>query len=419
MPTTQIEALKRMRRIAGGLLLLMTVIFIASSLAFKMLNLPAYSVITYLRAFSEAAMVGAIADWFAVTALFRHPFGLPIPHTAIIPTKKDVIGESLGKFVENNFLTPEILTEKIQDLEISTRLEEWLSKPENSNLIAENIASIIPAILNTLDDDAVKRFIEDKVLNKITGDDVAHLGGNLLQVLIANKKHDVLFNELVNIVFRLFDENKELIRKQLKKEIPWILRTISVDKQIYEKIVDIVDDTFVGVNKDVNHPLRKHFNQSIENFINDLLHSDRFNGKIEELKNELLQNPLVSQYFDGMWQDLKQYLLDALSQQNSSIREQLQKSVYNICMNLVNDEALRQRISTWVLDSILTLATKYRHEIGSIIAGTIQKWDKETLSSKLELQVGKDLQYIRISGTLVGGTIGFFLHLFSHIIHLF
>jgi len=410
--------LHRMRSIAGGLLLVMTLVFLVASLFISRLGFPHWHWLSYVKAFAEAAMVGGIADWFAVTALFRHPFGLPIPHTAIIPTKKDRIAQSLGSFVENNFLTPEVLDSKLKTLELSKRVEEWLSVPDNSRVVAENIAAFIPPILDALDDDNVRNFIENKILQRISGEDVANVGGSILTVLTTNRKHDALFNELMRIAITLLDENKDFIRQKLKDETPWFVPQF-VNNRMYHKIIANADKTFWDATKDPNHPIRLKFNSLIESFIHNLQNSPEFHAKIEEIKKELIENPVVQQYLQQVWGDLKNYILQNITHPDSTIKAQIQKGVFTFFNNLMNDEKLRTKIPNWIHETILSLASRYRSEIGNLIATTMQKWDRQEISQKLELQVGKDLQYIRINGTLVGGLIGLILHFISNALHLF
>lgn len=410
-------ALRKMRQLAGGLLLLMTFIFIITTLTISRLQISGHHFLTYLRAFAEAAMVGGIADWFAVTALFRHPLGLPIPHTAIIPTKQAAIGDSLGNFVENKFLTPEILEKKLGNLEITKKLEEWLAVPSNTALIAENIAQIIPALLNSLDDDDVRRFIEINIFEKLQGNEVASVAGNLLTILTSNKKHDDLFNELMKIVDKLVEENKDTIRKKIKEESPWFIPKF-VNETVSKKLIDNVDKTIDAAVQDPNHPLRKRFYLIVEQFINDLRTSPEFHARIDDIKNELLKNPIVQSYLSQVWTDLKKYILENIADPDSTMRKQIHESIYAFCEELIKDEALRQKISNWVYNTILNLANKYRHEIGKIISDTMKGWAPDRMTNELELYVGKDLQYIRISGTIVGGTVGFLIHALTHLFEI-
>ena len=415
--TGQRLALKRMRRLAGGLLLIMTLIFLTATFLLSHWEIKGHHFLSYLRAFAEAAMVGGIADWFAVTALFRHPLGLPIPHTAIIPTKQASIGDSLGKFVENKFLTPEILEKKLGNLEVTKKLEEWLAVPSNTALIAENIAQIIPALLNSLDDDDVRRFIEVNIFEKVQGNEVASVAGNLLTILTSNKKHDQLFNELIKIADKLLEENKDSIRKKIKEESPWFIPKF-VNETVSKKIIDNVDKTIDAATQDPNHPLRKRFHTIVEQFINDLRTSPEFHSKIDEIKEELIQNPTVQNYLNQVWADLKAYILENIANPESEMRLKIHESIYRFCEDLIKDETLRQKISNWVYNTILNLANKYRHEIGRIISDTMKGWEPDRMTRELELYVGKDLQYIRISGTLVGGTVGFLIHLLTHLVEM-
>jgi uncharacterized membrane-anchored protein YjiN (DUF445 family) len=417
----QITALRRMRRVAGGLLLGMMALFLLSKLGANACEKTLESqyilwvwvakhLLQSMHAFAEAAMVGGIADWFAVTALFRHPLGLKIPHTAIIPENKDSIGEGLGYFVTNNFLTEDALREKLESFNLDQRLEEWLSVPGNSAWIAEQLADFLPSILNSLDDKEVQRFIEKNISVSLSGKDLSDALGNLLGLLTENNKHYELFNELLQVVARLLEENKQAIRSTIKEESPWFVPEF-VRQNVYQRVIAKAEETIKEVSKDPRHPLRKKFNEAIDRFAKDLKESDVYHEQIELLKEELLKNPAVQGYFSQIWKELKEYLLENFSRPDSAIREQIRGAVFQFFNTLINDNGMRGRIITWVYDRAIRMVAQYRSEIGTMISSTIKNWDKETMSNKLELQVGKDLQYIRISGTLVGGTVGLVLHL--------
>jgi uncharacterized membrane-anchored protein YjiN (DUF445 family) len=409
----QKEALTKMKQMATGLLLFMVFLFV--SIKFLEKTISTYEIyLQYIRAFAEAAMVGAIADWFAVTALFRRPLGLPIPHTAIIPTNKDRIGKGLGNFVSRNFLTSEALQDKLANFEIAKRIQEWLAVESNSDLVAEKIAGFVPSILNTLKDEEVRDFIEKNIAVKISGSELAKVGGDILAILTAKNKHYEFFNEALKVAEKLLEENKSAIRKQIREESPWLVRAF-VANQVYEKIIAKAESTFEEVSKNPDHPLRQKFHKATEEFIEKVRTSPEFHQKLETLKDEFLSNPIVHKYLEQVWQDLKNYILENISNPQSNIRQQLQLGVYRFFNNLTQDETMRKKITSWLYTAIIDVVSSYRMDIGNMIAETIKSWDKETMVNKLELQVGKDLQYIRISGTLVGGSVGFLLHLISHI----
>ena len=397
-----------MRTLATGLLVLMTVVFLAATLVISIFP-ETKPWMGFIRSFAEAAMVGGIADWFAVTALFRHPFGVPIPHTAIIPNKKDAIGRSLGNFIQNNFLTQEALEEKLKNMALLQKAEEWLANPENSAKVSKQISSFIPSILDALDDDQVKNFIENNLAANVRPHDLAVAAGNLLSLLTANNKHQELFDELIKIAERMLEENKSDIRKKIREESPWFVPDF-VRNRVYTKVMTQTEEAFWEMTNDPNHPLRKRFLAATEQFIHNLKTSPEYHDRIAQLKNEMLDNPVVQQYLQRVWTDLKNYILDNLADHDSPLQKQIQASFYTFFNNLIRDEAMRNRITSWIYTAVIDVVSKNRHEIGNLISNTIQKWDRQTLTNKLELYVGKDLQYIRINGTLVGGTVGLLIH---------
>lgn len=410
--------LRKMKFIAGSLLLCMAGIFVFSHVTVEARGLSHWNWLAYVRSFAEAAMVGGIADWFAVTALFKRPLGLPVPHTAIIPEQKNSISESLGGFVESNFFDPKQLEEKINSFHLEDQIEDWIKKKENIEMISETIAGFIPKLINSLDDDQVRLFIETRLLNRVEGQDVAALIGRLLHLLITNRKHEAVFDQLLKVAKKLLDENSDAIRKKIKEESPWFVPDV-MSKKIYEKLVLNLESTFKTAADDPNHPLRIRFNEAVEAFVEDLKGSEEAHKKIEEIKQELLGNPVVDEYFSKMWQDIKHYILENLTHPDSSIKEQLQKSVYNMSYKLLDDKELRQKFYDWIKEKILELAVEYKSTISNMISSTMKKWDKDEISEKLELYVGKDLQYIRVSGTLVGGMIGLTIHAATHLISAF
>jgi uncharacterized membrane-anchored protein YjiN (DUF445 family) len=401
--------LTRMKRLAGGLLLLMTIIFIVTRL-FEA-SMPWLG---YIRAFAEAAMVGALADWFAVTALFRHPLGIPIPHTAIIPRNKDRIGESLGTFVQSNFLSPEVLSEKIASWNIAGKISQWLADETNSTMLADKITGAVPDILNALKDEDVNHFIETNITSRIRAIEVAPLAGNILTTLTADNKHQELFDVALRMAAEMLDNNRQYIRDKIREESPWYVPEF-VDNKVYEKIITKAEQTLMEVNADPQHELRRKFHRATQDFIEKLRTSSEYKERGEQLKEDLLNHPIVRQYFDRVWTDVKNRILDDVNDPNSSIRAQIQKTVAGFGRGLANDEAMRDKINMWIRESALTVISSRRAEIAALISDTVRRWDANTVTRKMELQVGKDLQYIRINGTVVGGLVGLLIHILSQL----
>lgn len=399
--------LARMKQIATALLLGVVCLF---ALALYLERDFAWA--GFLRAFAEAAMVGALADWFAVTALFRHPMGVPIPHTAIIRRNKDRIGASLGNFVENNFLTPEVIASKLETMDIPHRVADWLAQPENAEEIAHRITAVIPEFLNALRHDDVQRFLEENIAARVRALEVAPLAGNLLSALTANNRHQFLLDEGLKLAERILNDNKDFIRRKIEEETPWYVPKF-VDNRIYDIIITKAEQTLREVNLDNDHELRQKFNIATQDFILNLRHSDDYKQKVESLKEDLLENPVVRQYFSSLWADVKHRIIADAERPDSNIRTQINTSLLSLSNALLTDETVRNRINTWLQQVLLSIIINRKSEITAIISDTVKKWDADTMSDRVELYIGRDLQFIRINGTLVGGTVGLVIHVIA------
>lgn len=399
--------LSRMKQLATALLLVMVCLFAVALYLER-----DFAWAGFLRAFAEAAMVGALADWFAVTALFRHPMGVPIPHTAIIRRNKDRIGASLGNFVENNFLTPEVIASKLETMDIPHRVADWLAQPENAQEIAHRITAVIPEFLNALRHDDVQRFLEENIAARVRALEVAPLAGNLLSALTANNRHQFLLDEGLKLAERILNDNKDFIRRKIEEETPWYVPKF-VDNRIYDIIITKAEQTLREVNLDNDHELRQKFNIATQDFILNLRHSDEYKQKVESLKEDLLENPVVRQYFSSLWGDVKHRIIADAERPDSNIRTQINTSLLSLSNALLNDEDVRNRINTWLQQVLLSIIINRKSEITAIISDTVKKWDADTMSNRVELYIGRDLQFIRINGTLVGGTVGLVIHIIA------
>lgn len=392
--------LRHMKIVATGLLALMVVVFIVA------LRLETnYPWMGFVKAFAEAAMVGALADWFAVTALFRHPLGAPIPHTAIIRRNKDRIGASLGNFVENNFLTPEVVATKLETMDAPKRIAEWLAEEGNAEEIAHRITTMIPEILHALRHDDVQRFLEENIASRVRALEVAPIAGNLLSALTANNRHQFLLDEALKVAERILNDNKDFIRRKIEEESPWYVPKF-VDDRIYDVIISKAEQILHEVNLEPEHELRQKFHLATQDFIYNLRHSDEYRQKIETLKEELLENPIVRQYFSSLWADVKRRIIEDAELPNSNIRRQINESLRSLSESLLHDESIRNRINLWLQGILLSVIISRKSEISSVISDTVKKWDADTMSDRVELYIGRDLQFIRINGTLVGGMVG-------------
>lgn len=388
--------------VATVLLLSMAGVFISCHLLQD-----AYPGLAPLRAFSEAALVGALADWFAVTALFRHPLGIPIPHTAIVPRNKSRIGRSLGMFVQRNFLTEKAL--EGESLNITGAVARWLEVPANRKNITSRITTLLPKIVSSLEEREVKAFVDDQVEEFIGKIDFAKTGAKLFRTLTANGMHEVVLDEVVRHSRGFFRANQEWFRRELREASPWFVPDF-VDKRIFNAIVEKTEDTFSKALSDRNHELRRRLHGSVLIFIEKLETSDELRVKGEALRSVLLSSDI----FRGYMSSLRDAFLQGIKNDAVSDSSLLAATVDRILANFVGtmkaSPALQHRMDTFMRGVLRAAFGEESSHVADLIARTIEGWDTKTLVSKLEEQVGSDLQYIRINGTLVGGLVGLALY---------
>ena len=402
------KELARTRILATGLLLLMAIIFLVAT-AFQ----NKYEWLGYLRAFTEAALVGGLADWFAVTALFRRPLGLPIPHTAVIPRNKDRIGESLGNFVETHFFPAEVINAKLADIDFSSLLATWVVDSKNATAVSERIAILIPHFMHALDNEEMRKFFRDQITARADKIDIAPLLGTILAALTINNQHQTLLDEAVKESVALLTKKEPQIRERIRDATHWIWQKLSLDEKAFNIIMKAVHDVLQDLENDPNHELRQQFDEVVQNFIRNLKDSPEYRGRAETIKREVIRSPLLQEYFSGIWDDIKMRVLSDIDTPNSEIKARLQLTVIQFGKTLISNPAFRDQFNLWLRTLIRDLIESRKHEIARLIPDTVRTWDAKTMSQRLELQVGKDLQFIRINGTLVGGLIGLFIYVGS------
>jgi uncharacterized membrane-anchored protein YjiN (DUF445 family) len=406
----RVARLRRMTRLATGLLLAMCVVFVVAAY-FESRG----AWVGYVRAFAEAAMVGALADWFAVTALFRRPLGLPIPHTAIVPERKDRIAESIGRFVQNNFLSEEVLRQKLHNLDLAAKLEAWLSHTENVDALADKVATLIPEALASVKDETAQQWVQRFTMAEASKVNVSSIMAELLTVLLQNNQHDEVVNEALKLAEKAFAENKRSLRERVRQESPWYVPGF-VEKQVYDKIVQRTHETIRAIQKDPNHPIRQKIEDALAEFIEDLRSDAALQQRVEQRKLEFLNNDAVQGYLHRAWPDLKAALLADAAKPDGELRSRTRAMLQLLSTHLLQDEQVRGRLNRWVQTATLQLALGQREAVATLIADTVKQWDRQRLVRTLELMVGRDLQFIRINGTLVGGGVGLLLHLLRQLV---
>ncbi len=396
--------------IATGLFVLMAVIFISMTILQKTHS---SHWIGYVRAFSEAAMVGALADWFAVTALFHHPLGLKIPHTNLIEKSKEKIGDNLGNFVVGNFLSPQNIRPYILKLKVSNFVGDWLSKQRNQEVLIYEVSAIVLNIVQKLDNESVVKFISRKAGEMTSELKINQIIGNGLEYILEKNEHQKLVTNLSRQVKEYVLQNHDLVRERVKKE-SFSLVPKFVDDTIADKITKGLSGYFEEVENDPEHSLRKEISDKLENFAAELKTNDRWKDNFQEIKNSFLNESKMASYANDIWHSIRKNIVDELSKEDSAVKIYIRKNLVELSQNLQNDENLQYKIDHWIRVTAYKYILKNTHQFGELISSTVGNWEGKELSQKLELEVGKDLQFIRINGTLVGGLVGLIIYTVAH-----
>ena len=403
-PEERQRNLDRMKRRATGLLVIMGAIFVAASFLE-----PRYIWLGYIRATAEASLVGGVADWFAITALFRHPLNLPIPHTAIIPNRKDRIGQSLGNFVQNNFLSPEVLAAKLRAAQISRRAAEWLAQPENARKAAHHVASVLKSAGTVIHDEDVHALLDRSVMEPLRRMPIAPVLSKGLELLTVDNRHQQLLDRIIHGLTRLVAENEILIRDRIREESPWWVPEM-VDDRIHRKVLGGIERTLFEVGADTDHPLRHQFDELLSEWMVQLQESPEVIARAEAIKQQILDPDTSGRLAASLWSEVKEALGRKNTPGEGGAIDAVARGLTALGSAALEDDALLEKVDGWVIGAVLSVVEQHRHEVGQLIAQTVSAWDPEETSRRIELLVGRDLQYVRINGTLVGGLVGLIIY---------
>lgn len=401
------RALRRMRAVALGLLVLAAVVFA--------LTHGKGGALGYVNAASEAAMVGAIADWFAVTALFRHPLRLPIPHTAIIPKRKDSIAVSLEEFFTDNFLTEENVRTKLDGAQIARRSGEWLIGPGNAERVVAQASPAIAKALHSVKDDEVKHLLDSVLLPRLAREPVAPLTGHLLEGIVADDSHRNLVDLGVRELHDWAKANGETITGLLLQRAPW-WSPRWLDDTVAGRVHTEIVAWLADVRDDPHHSARKALDDLLRTLAHDLQHDPATMEKAEVLKMRFLSHPSVSRSMVSLWGSLKRTIVEALEDEHGALRERMAVALRDLGGRLRDDAEFRAGADKRIADAVSYVARTYGREISSVISQTIDKWDGKEAADRIELHVGRDLQFIRINGTVVGGLVGLTIHAITQLV---
>jgi uncharacterized membrane-anchored protein YjiN (DUF445 family) len=395
-----------MKVAATGLLLVMAVLFV-SSRVFEAV----YPWLGYVKAFAEAAMVGGLADWFAVTALFRHPLGLPIPHTAIIPRNKDRIGEALANFINENFLVPSVVARRMRNIDVAGAAGRFLRTPAaEGTRIRQGASRLIADIFEGLDDERLGGIVKGAIAARIQKMRVAPLLGHALASAINEDRHVPMLEAAIRWTARALDANEELIREMVHKKANWVLKLAGLDAKLADAIVDGLRKLTVEMSTDPAHPLRVKIEEALAQLANDLQTRPETQARVEEMKEQLLANRSVALWIDTLWEKGREAVIRAARNPDAAMAGRLGEVLKSMGASLEHDRRIRAAINQFVRRAAAGMAQSYGSSIVKLVSETIRSWDARTVTARLESAVGRDLQYIRINGTLVGGLVGLAIH---------
>ena len=395
-----------MKAAATGLLLVMAVVFAAA----RALQ-PQYPWLGYVKAFAEAAMVGGLADWFAVTALFRHPLGLPIPHTAIIPRNKDRIGQALASFIRENFLVPRVVARRMQRLDVAGAAGRFLQTPAGQGTrIRAGASRLIADIFESLDDERLGGIVKGAISTRLRNAEVAPLLGHALASAINEDRHVPMLEAAIRWTARALDANEQLIRDMVRKKANWVLKLAGLDTKLADSIIDGLRKLTVEMSTDPAHPVRVRVEEALAQLANDLQTRPETRERVEAIKEQLLDNRSVGLWLDTLWQKGREEIVRAARNPGAGLAGKLGEILKSMGGTLEKDPRIRSAINQFARRAVVGMAASYGGSIVTLVSETIRGWDARTVTARLESAVGRDLQYIRINGTLVGGLVGLVLY---------
>ncbi len=404
------RGVRRMKALATGLLALVAVVY---ALATWAENSGAGAWAGYVAAAAEAGMVGALADWFAVTALFRHPLGLPIPHTAIIPTKKDQLGASLGSFVGENFLSADVVRGRLRALGVARRLGGWLAEPAHADRVTAEAATALRGALTVLRDADVQAVVGEAITRRADQAEVAPGLGKTLDRMVTDGAHRRAVDLVCARAHDWLVTHGDSVMDAVQGGAPgWTPRFVDrkVGERVYKELL-----RFVTEMRDMpSHPARGAIDRFLTDYAADLQSDTETRARVERLKSDLLARPEVQDIIASAWASVRALILAAAEDDRSQLRLRARASLISLGKRLASDPQLQRKVDGWLESAVTHLVTTYRSEITSLITDTVAGWDADQTSKKIEANIGRDLQFIRINGTVVGALAGLTIHTISH-----
>ena len=391
-------------RMAATLLLSAMALLFAAALHWS----DVHPVMPWLRAFAEAAMVGGLADWFAVTALFRRPLGLPIPHTAIIPEQKDRLGETLAGFLKDNFLKPQVVARRLDDADLAGVLARWLAQPSAAGPNRKKgLAPLVGQLVEGLDDPAIARAVEDLARGRLQSMALSPVVADAVDTLVAGGRHELLIDAAIDWGLATIVDEAPTIRGMVTERTNWLLRLAGADESMSSTMISSIQRLLVEIRHDPWHPVRLRLAEAFKQWTFDLRHFPAAQARVEGFKDDLLANPAMGSWVQGLWDAARGALASSLKQPGGN---PLGGALVALGTRIDGDATLKASLNSALRRAIAGLAKTHGDEIVKLVSETVRSWDAATVTDKVEQAVGRDLQFIRINGTLIGGSIGLAIH---------
>ncbi|MET0361523.1 MAG: DUF445 domain-containing protein [Sphingobium sp.] len=401
---------RRMRIIATGMLIVMALVFVAARATAHL-----HPAIGFVQAFAEAAMVGGLADWFAVTALFRHPLGLPIPHTAIIPRNKDRIGDTLALFLRDNFLIPAVVARRMRNMDVAAAAGRFLASPQGGDgnhdgRLREGASRLIADVLEALDQERLGGMVKGVIAQRLRAINIGPLVGQAIEAAMRDGRHGPVMDGIIHWADKTLEANDHLIRDMVSERAGKVLRWTGLDENLANAILNGLRKMLADMAADPEHSLRQKAEEGMAKLARDLEFDPAMQAKVAKIRDEIVDNPAMQAWIDGMWEQARTGLLRAVRDPGKAMAGRLGEALQQLGATLQEDARLRLLINRFVRRAAVGTTAAYGDTIVTLVSETVRGWDASTVTTRLESAVGRDLQYIRVNGTLVGGLVGLAIH---------
>lgn len=403
----KLAALRRVKTVAAAALALCVAIFVVCRIYADV-----HPAIAFIGAFAEAAAIGGLADWYAVVALFRRPLGLPIPHTAIIPNNQARIADNLGGFIETNFLAPETVRRKLGELDFAAQIADWLSDAKRSDALSGFVARLVPKMLEAVEGSGLRSFVAQRIADQVQRVELGPLAADVLAAFTQDRRHQKLFDELIDLISRFLtdDDAQTSLRDRIRAELPTLAKFFRADAYLLRKIVHSGASLISDIKADDDHPMRHEFDRFVDKFIENLRTSDEYRGRMNRLKQDFLARPELRALARDMWQEARTFIEKDAGAEDSTLRRHLTTMFVEVGQSLAEDPRIRSEMNEGFVVSLTSFVEAQKGSVSAFISEQVRSWDLGQLTRLIEINIGRDLQYIRFNGMLVGGLAGVALH---------